>query len=244
MDLEQIVSYGELRDALPGTGKGRVPRLNQLKKMARVVLHRKTASGVIEIYSNGFFTFEECGRVTVYGVDRCERPETYTCNGKKEAGMEKLDLGEYPWEVILESAGSARLDINAENRHMYQKDLSTDVPEAENNIAFSVPPEHERRETEEAEANRKEEMLGAMREALKKLDPRQAEILQLRYGEGLTYVESGNRMGITKGTAHVNCERAMKSVRKELGIIQKKTQQEKISESEKNRQTFTPKNHK
>ena len=200
MDLEQIVSYGELRDALPGTGKGRVPRLNQLKKMARVVLHRKTASGVIEIYSNGFFTFEECGRVTVYGVDRCERPETYTCNGKKEAGMEKLDLGEYPWEVILESAGSARLDINAENRHMYQKDLSTDVPEAENNIAFSVPPEHERREMEEEEANRKEEMLGAMREALKKLDPRQAEILQLRYGEGLTYVEIGNRMGITKGS--------------------------------------------
>ena len=97
MDLEQIVSYGELRDALPGTGKGRVPRLNQLKKMARVVLHRKTASGVIEIYSNGFFSFEECGRVIVYGVDRCERPETYTCNGKKEAGMEKLDLGEYPW---------------------------------------------------------------------------------------------------------------------------------------------------
>ena len=96
MDLEQIVSYGELRDALPGTGKGRVPRLNQLKKMARVVLRRKTASGVIEIYSNGFFTFEECGRVTVYGVDRCERPETYTCNGKRKRGWKSWILANIP----------------------------------------------------------------------------------------------------------------------------------------------------
>ena len=75
---------------------------------------------------------------------------------------------------------------------------------------------------EEEEAKRKEEMLGAMRQALKTLDPRQAEILQLRYGECLTYEEIGKRMGITKATAHVNCERAMKSIQKELGIIPKK----------------------
>ena len=137
--------------------------------------------------------------------------------------MDKLDLGEYPWEVILESAGSARLDINAENRHMYRKELSMDVPAAENNIDFSVPPEHEQREPEEEEANRKEEMLGAMRKALELLDPRQAEILQLRYGEGMKYEEIGKRMGITKGTAYVNCDRAMKSIRKKLGMIPKWT---------------------
>ena len=222
MDLEQIVTYGELRDALPGTGNGRVPRLNQLKKKARVVLHRKTDSGVIEIYSDGFFTFEECGRVIVYGVDRCERPETYFIDGREDKGEIQLDLGEYPWEIILESAGSARMDHNTENRRWYRQEISLDTPESANNIAFSVPPEHERREVEEEEAKRKEEMLGAMRQALKTLDPRQAEILQLRYGEGLTYEEIGKRMGITKGTAHVNCERAMKSIQKELGIIPKK----------------------
>ena len=200
MELERIVTYGELRDALPGTGKGRVPRLNQLKKKARVVLHRKTDSGVIEIYSDGFFTFEECGRVIVYGVDRCERPETYSCNGKKEAGMEKLDLGEYPWEVILESAGSARLDINAENRHMYQKDLSTDVPEAENNIAFSVPPEHERREAEEEMATWKGERNRRMREVLSTLTEKQYQIVIMHRVEKMTQEQIATKLGISRST--------------------------------------------
>jgi len=79
------------------------------------------------------------------------------------------------------------------------------------------------RKPEEEEADRKEKLLGAMRKALQSLDPRQAEILQLRYGEGMKYEEIGKRMGITKGTAYVNCDRAMKSIRKKLGIIPKWT---------------------
>lgn len=200
MDLEQIVSYGELRDALPGTGKGRVPRLNQLKKMARVVLHRKTASGVIEIYSNGFFSFEECGRVTVYGVDRCERPETYTCNGKKEAGMEKLDLGEYPWEVILESAGSARLEHNADSRRMCREVILYDSFEFENNIDYSMPPEHESREAEEEMAAWKAERNRRMREVLSTLTEKQYQIVIMHRVQKMTQEQIATKLGISRST--------------------------------------------
>ena len=216
IDLSGITTYGELKNALPSTGTCRVPGINQLRKRANMLLHRETESGIIEIYDNGFFTFEECGRPTVYGVDRCERRETYTYSGKRVANEEDPDFSPYPWEMILESAGTARLAHNSESREEYQEEISIDAPESENNIALSVRPEHEIREEEEAAAIRKAEMLTAMREGLKGLKPRQIEILELRYGKGLTFEEIGELMGITKGTAFTNCERALKKAQKKI----------------------------
>ena len=104
IDLSGITTLGELKNALPSTGNGRVPGINQLRKKANMLLRRETGSGIIEIYDNGFFTFEECGRPTVFGVDRCERPETYSYSGKKESGMENQDFSPYPWDIILGAA--------------------------------------------------------------------------------------------------------------------------------------------
>jgi RNA polymerase sigma factor (sigma-70 family) len=216
IDINSITTYGELKQVLPSTGTGRVPGINQLRGKAALILRRETESGVIEIYDNGFFIFEECGHPTVFGVDRCERPETYTYSGKRESFMEIPDFSSYPWELILESAGSARLAHNGESREEYQEGISIDAPESENNIELSVRPEHEIREEEENAARRKAEMLRMMREGLKGLKPRQVEILELRYGEGLTFEEIAERMGITKGTAFTNCERALKKAQKKI----------------------------
>ena len=116
IDLSGITTYGELKNALPSTGTCRVPGINQLRKRANLLLRRETESGIIEIFDNGFFTFEECGRPTVYGVDRCERRETYTYSGKRVGNEEDPDFSPYPWEMILESAGTARLAHNSESR--------------------------------------------------------------------------------------------------------------------------------
>ena len=110
---ESITTYGELRDALPQTGNRKVPKIRQLKKDAKLILQRRTDSGTIRIYNNGFFTYEESGRATVYGVDRCERPETYAYRGQKEEAPGEVDFSGYPWELILECAGAARLSHNA-----------------------------------------------------------------------------------------------------------------------------------
>ena len=155
IDLSGITTLGELKNALPSTGNGRVPGINQLRKKANMLLRRETGSGIIEIYDNGFFTFEECGRPTVFGVDRCERPETYSYSGKKESGMENQDFSPYPWDIILESAGCARLAHNADSRDEYQSEISMDAPESENNIQLSVRPEHEIREEEEIDQERR-----------------------------------------------------------------------------------------
>lgn len=216
IDLSGISTYGDLKKLLPSTGTCRVPGINQLRKRANILLRKETESGVIEIFDNGFFIFEECGRPTVYGVDRCERRETYTYSGKRVGGEEDPDFSPYPWEMILESAGTARLAHNSESREEYQEEISIDAPESENNIAFSVRPEHEIREEEEEAAIRKAAMLTAMRRGLKGLKPRQIEILELRYGKGLTFEEIGELMGITKGTAFTNCERALKKAQKKI----------------------------
>lgn len=215
IDISSITTYGELKALLPSTGTSRVPGINQLRKKTVCLLTKETASGTIEIFDNGFFIFMECGNWTVYGVDRCEWPSTYTEDGK--GGKQPQDFSRFPWELILESAGSARLAHNGESREEYQSAISIDAPESENNIALSVRPEHEIREEEEDIAERKSVMLSAMKEGIKKLKPRQQEILMLRYREGLTFEEIGKRMGITsRGSVFTNCERALKKAQKKI----------------------------
>ena len=140
-NLTNLSTYGELKALLPSTGTNRVPGINQLRKKAVRLLIKETASGTIEFFDNGFFIFMECDNWTVYGVDRCEWPSTYTEDGK--GGKQPQDFSRFPWELILESAGSARLAHNGESREEYQGAISIDAPESENNIALSVRPEHE-----------------------------------------------------------------------------------------------------
>lgn len=195
IDLSGVSTFGELKQRLPGTGNGRVPGINQLRKKATVVLRKETPSGVIEIYDNGFYTFEECDNLTVFAVDRCERPETYTYSGRKEAGMETQDFSPYPWDLILESAGSARLAHNADSRDEYQSEISMDAPESENNPAFSVKPEHEIREEEENAAAWRAHRIEMMKQAMEKPTERQREIAMMYFRAHKTQEEIAAEIG-------------------------------------------------
>lgn len=129
IDLSRITTFGELKNALPSTGTTRVPGVKQLKKKAAVLLRKVTETGNIEIYDNGFFTYEEFERVTVFGVDRCECSELYSYSGRKERGGKEHgkkmeDFSEFPWDLILESAGEARLNHNTDSREEYKSEIS------------------------------------------------------------------------------------------------------------------------
>ena len=122
--MNSITTFGELRNALPSTGKSRVPGITQLRKKAVCLLARETDSGMIEIFDNGFFIYEECGRQTVFAVDRCASMKTYDSYAK-DVMTDELDP--YPWDLILESAAAARLDHNAESREQSQSEISIDA---------------------------------------------------------------------------------------------------------------------
>ena len=214
IDLSGITTYGELKNALPSTGTRRVPGINQLRKRANLLLRRETESGIIEIYDNGFFAFEECGRPTVYGVDRCERREIYTYSGKRVANEEDPDFSPYPWEMILESAGTARLAHNSESREEYQEEISIDAPESENNIALSVRPEHEIREEEEAAAEWHDAKVKQMKYALGKLTEKQRTIMMMDRVEKLTQEQIAARMGISRRTLREHLEAIEKKLNK------------------------------
>jgi len=217
--MKTIILYGELKNALPSTGTHRVPGINQLRKKASVILRRETESGNIEIYENGFFTFEERGHLTVYGVDRCEWPETYSPDGRKERGVEPLDLSTYPWEAILESAGAARLSHNADSREESKGDISLDAPDSENNIAFSVRPEHELREEEEEMAEWRAARVKKMKNAVDKLTDKQRTIMMMDRVEHLTQEQIAARMGISRRTLREHLE----AIEKKLNKFEKNT---------------------
>lgn len=226
--LEQITSYGELKKALPHVGTRRAPGYKQLSSASEVVLRKNTGSGIIEIYENGFFTFNEPGRTeqpTVCAVDWCEHKEAYSFGRYKEHG--EINVDDAPWEMILEAVGAARLEHNDENRDMSKEEMSLDTDASSRNIRFSVLPEHEQREKEEQEEQIHKELLARlemerkmMPEILGQLKPRQQEVLMLRFGKNLTYEKIGEKMGITKSAARINCNRAFAKAQR---LIQKKT---------------------
>lgn len=214
IDLSGITTFGELKKALPSAGNHRVPGINQLRKKAALLLRKETASGVIELYDNGFFVFDECGHPTVYGVDRCERRETYSESGRRVAGEEDPDFSLYPWELILESAGTARLAHNSDSREEYQEEISIDASESENNIALSVRPKHEIREEEEAMAEWHDAKVKRMKEAVEKLTEKQRTIMLMDRVEKLTQEQIAKRMGISRRTLREHLEAIDKKLNK------------------------------
>ena len=125
--------------------------------------------------------------------------------------MERQDFSEYPWDLILESAGSARLSHNADSREVYQGDISLDNPASENNIAFSVKPEHEIREEEEEAAEWHDTRVKQMKAILAGLTEKQLEAIMLKRVNGLTQEQIADKMGISRA-----------AVRKHLGYAEKK----------------------
>lgn len=196
-DFTSIITYGELKRVLPLTGNRKVPGINQLRRMSKVIFHMKTSSGIINIYANGFFTFEECGHTTVYGVDRCERPDTYS---RHTSDKNLLDLSNYPWDMLLETAGSARLAHNFDSREEYQADISIDAPESENNLALSVRPDYEMREEEEELTKWYHNKIKKLEKSFKNLTEKQKKIIILERIEGLTQEQIAKRLGISRST--------------------------------------------
>ena len=194
IDLSGITTYGELKNVLPSTGHSRVPGINQLRDKAVCLLRRDTGSSVIEIYDNGFYIFMECERETVYGVDRCEWPSTYTEDGK--GSKKPLDFSPYPWELILESAGSVRLAHNADSREAYQGGISIDAPE-----------EEKMAELRKAQRTR-------MKMIIEKLTEKQRTIMMLDRVEKLTQEQIAARMGISRRTLREHLEAIEKKLNK------------------------------
>jgi len=148
--FENITTYGELLQALPSTGNGRVPGIRKLTETASVVLRVKNAWCYMEVYDNGFYTYMEEDRITVYAVDRCSVLKWHSCTDEVLTS-EEVDLAGLPWSIPLEIAGTNRLNHNRDSREESKSEYSLNSPASENNPVFSVLPEQDRREREESE---------------------------------------------------------------------------------------------
>ncbi len=207
----EITTYGELKKALPTTGSTRVPGSKQLRESANLVLKKNTGTAIIEVYDNGFFILGTCGRRTVFGVDRCDNKDIYK---EVAGGNEDLNFDPYPWEIILEAAGSVRLDHSAENDEDYRSLLSLDEPGTENNIRFSVMPEHELREENEEVIEWRRRGPQRMKKAMEKPTLLQSKIAMMYYRDHLTQAEIAKVTGKTQQYVSKSIRRFVEIARK------------------------------
>lgn len=212
-DVYQVTTFGELKQLLPSTGTGRVPGITKLRETAVVVLHARTESGVLEVFDNGFYTYMENGHATVYAVDRCNVLEWYSCTGEKLTS-EDANVSELPWTMPLEIAGSNRLEHNSDSRQDSRSDFSLNSPASANNLKFSVRPEHEIREERESEEEVRQKRIALVREALKKLTPKQKEILVLVHLKDMTQEEVADALCISRRTVREQLNAAEKKFKK------------------------------
>ena len=211
--ITQSTTFGELKRLLPSTGTGRVLGITQLRENAVVVLHAKTESGVIEVYDNGFYTYMENGHITVYAVDRCTVLEWRSSTGEVLTS-EGANVSELPWTMPLEIAGTNRLEHNSDGRQDSRVVFSLNTRASANNLKFSIRPEHEIREEQEAEEELRKERIFLMRKAMKKLTPKQKVILCLAHMDNLTQNEIAVKLHIRRTTVQEQLDAAEKKIKK------------------------------
>lgn len=211
--VSRSTTYGELKSLLPNTGTGRVPGINKLRDTAVIVLRAKTESGVVEVYDNGFYTYTENEHITVYAVDRCTVLEWYSCTGEKLTSQ-TADVSKLPWTMPLEIAGYNRLEHNSDSRQESKADYSLNAPASDNNLLFSVRPEHEIREERESEEEARQKRIALVREALKMLTPKQKEILILVHLKDMTQGEVAEALCISRRTVREQLNAAEKKFKK------------------------------
>jgi RNA polymerase sigma-70 factor (ECF subfamily) len=130
------------------------------------------------------------------------------------AGMddyfERRPLAFVPWLRGLAAArvnDAYRRHVRADRRSVSREYLPASEPFVERLVAATSSP---------SAGLRKRERAGQVRVALDQLPPRDREILELRYLEGLSTADAADTLGITESAAKVRLLRAMQRLRDRL----------------------------
>lgn len=136
--------------------------------------------GELAVYQNGFFLYHASGRTTVGAVDRCGG---YAYDGGDR--LEEASFEDVEWTVRLVLEGEERLEHNNDKRHGNTYSYSGDAVERGDlrdsfDLAVMV-------------ANR-----DLLERALGCLTEKQREIVELRFVEGMTQQEIGERLKLSQ----------------------------------------------
>ena len=114
----------------------------------------------------------------------------------------------------MEIAGYNRLEHNGDSRQESKNDYSLNAPASDNNLLFSVRPEHEIREELESEEKARQKRIALVREALKTLTSKQKEILILVHLKNMTQEEVADVLCISRRTLREHLDTAEKKFKK------------------------------
>ena len=202
------ITLRELKEKVQSTGKEKLPSFKQLTEMNPTLVARHEVCGAeLNVYENGFATYEQDNAHTVIAVDRCGGYRYEFSDGYEYVPAEVFDEAE--WAVRLVMEGEHRLEENrARNRSRNETVLAEyDGAELEQFAMVDFLEEENARLLADKTVRR-------LYAALRKLTERQLQIVQLYYFKEMTQEEIAEDLGISQRAVSYSLEGALKKLKK------------------------------
>jgi len=196
---------------LPSTKELKLPTCKQLKdEKPDVLIKADIGEGIITVFQNGFFKYEESDHATVYAVDRCNELTWIFQNGDRST-IDETCFSDCIWTLPLQIIGSDRIEHNREKAEDDHIVYHLDDYDFDRNSELCEYDTVEKKIEEEEAEKQKLYNLQKLRIALNALTVRQREIIGLYYYDGLTQ----NQIAVCTGLGR-------RTVREHLNAVHKK----------------------
>ena len=202
------ITLRELKEKVQSTGKGKLPSFKQLTEMSpALVAHHTVCGAEMNVYENGFATYEQGDAHTVIAVDRCGGYRYEFSDGYEYVPAEVFEEAE--WAVRLVMEGEHRLEANrARNRSRNETVLADyDRADLERIAMVDFMAEENIRLIADEDVRR-------LYTALQRLTERQLQIVQLYYFKEMTQEEIAEELEISQRAVSYSLEGALKKLKK------------------------------
>lgn len=202
------ITLRELKEKVQSTGKVKLPSFKQLmEKEPTLVAHHEVGGAKLDVYENGFATYEQDEAHTVLAVDRCGGYRYEFSDGSEYIPAELFEETEWPVRLVME--GEKRLEAN---RARNQARRETGLDDYENtDLSGLTMVDFMEEENMRLLADREMRRLYT---ALRKLTERQFQIVQLYFFKEMTQEEIAEELEISQRAVSYSLEGAIKKMKK------------------------------
>lgn len=233
----RTLTFGQLRSMIePSNGSKKLPTTKYLRESDTPILIKETISdATITVYATGHILFEMGGRATVTDIERCAEPTfsliPSTYEEKEGGGVagcishliqingRSVLLSTVPEDTYTDDSWyhpifvecSHRLDHNMESREAAHCEFSTNADENERNESLRYNPFS-------SNVEREAELKKNLYMFLNELPPRQNEVINLLFFDGITQQQVADRLGISQHMVSKHKIRAIETLCQKFNV--------------------------
>jgi len=206
---DSIVTLRDLKDILPSTNKKALPTVKQLREHDCLLMFQPLYDGDLRVFSSGFAVYRAGKHTTVIRVDRVSSLTYEFSTADKTVSLDDL-----PWATALTLAAEKRMeDFQADrcSRICVGFAVDCDVEDSENrkpsdSVAIAGPDNVEASVVDKFD-DRMEQILGC-------LTPRQRQVVEMYFCQGLTQQAVADELGVTHQAVGKLLKAAVNNIKK------------------------------